>query len=358
MNLALFDAISTLRTFAINPLVNGLILGVMVIGVFISFRVLNIADLSVEGIVPLVTMLTAVLIDRWTNPFLCLLIGMAIGAITGIGNALLTIYLKTPPLLSGIIMMALTFGFAILINSLTAGQASFSASEHLTVFNWLKDLIAGNNADRVYLFYASYLSYIIVGLVILLLIWFALYFFFGTELGMSIRAAGKNEAMARASGISVNKMSIIALAISGALIGLSASLYGQHNGMGLPTDGQGMIVIALSSLFLGETIIGRKSFKRSLLSAVIGSLLYWYIIQALMLLDTNGSLLSIFKAVLLVLIIALQMLVAYIKKRIKQGPHKGELVQKEDKENAKNDDMVPSFKESIVRHCLGERNNA
>ena len=335
MNLALFDAISTIRTFAINPLVNGLILGVMVIGVFISFRVLNIADLSVEGIVPLVTMLTAVLIDRWTNPFLCLLIGMAIGAITGIGNALLTIYLKTPPLLSGIIMMALTFGFAILINSLTAGQASW-----------------------VYLFYASYLSYIIVGLVILLLIWFALYFFFGTELGMSIRAAGKNEAMAKASGISVNKMSIIALAISGALIGLSASLYGQHNGMGLPTDGQGMIVIALSSLFLGETIIGRKSFKRSLLSAVIGSLLYWYIIQALMLLDTNGSLLSIFKAVLLVLIIALQMFVAYIKKRIKQGPHKGELTQSEDKENAKNDDMVPSFKESIVRHCLGERNNA
>ncbi|MBR1846549.1 MAG: hypothetical protein IJ787_02390 [Bacilli bacterium] len=346
----ILDTITTLRNFAINPLVNGLILGVMVIGVFLSFRVLNIADLSVEGILPMVTMLTAVLIGADVNPWLTLLICMGIGAICGVLNALLTIYLKTPPLLSGIIVMALTFGIAIMINSLKAGQASFSPSDHLTAFNWLKNLLSSGSTDRIWNFYASYLSYILVALVLLLAVWFTLYFFFGTELGMSIRAAGKNQAMSLANGISVHKMSIIALAISGALIGLSGSLYGQHNGMGLPTDGQGMIVIALSSLFLGEMIVGTKSFKRSMLSALVGSLAYWYIIQALMLLDDKGYMLSIYKALLLVVIIALQLLIAFIKKKFPRKPQANS-----SSKSKKEGDPLSDLRVSVVRHCLGER---
>jgi len=344
------DALSTFRSFMINPLVNGLILGIMVLGVFLSFRVLNIADLSVEGVLPMITMLTAVLIAADVDPLLVLLISMAIGAICGILNALLTIYLKTPPLLSGIIIMALTFGVAIMINSLKAGQASFNPSEHRTVFNWLRTLLSNGSTDRIWNFYASYLSYILVGLFFLAAVWFVLYFFFGTELGMSIRAAGKNPAMSKANGISTNKMSIIALAVSGALIGLSASLYGQHNGMGLPTDGQGMIVIALSSLFLGEIIIGTRTFKRSLIATFVGSLLYWYVIQALMLLDDKGFMLSIYKALLLVIIIALQMLRAFIKKKRarKEPPVQG------GKSEAM-DAVLTETKMSITRHCLGDR---
>lgn len=344
------DAISTFRSFMINPLVNGLILGVMVLGVFLSFRVLNIADLSVEGILPMVTMLTATMISADVNPWLAVLICMAIGAVCGILNALLTAYLKIPPLLSGIIVMALTFGIAIMINSLKAGQASFNANDHLTVFNWLRWVLRGDGADATRNFYASYLSYIIVAGVLLAAVWFVLYFFFGTELGMSIRAAGKNPAMARANGISVRKMSVIALAISGGLIGLAACLYGQHNGMGIPTDGQGMIVIALSSLFLGEMILGTKSFKRSMIACVVGSLVYWYIIQALMLADSQGYMLSIYKALLLVVIILLQQFVSYLKKRHPRTPT-----------TAKAGGEVPppsqeeSFKQSVIRHCLGEQ---
>ena len=343
------DAISTLRSFAINPLVNGLILGVMVLGVFISFRVLNIADLSVEGIVPMVTMLTAVMIAEDVDPWLALLICMGIGAVCGVLNALLTIHLKIPPLLSGIIVMALTFGVAIMINSLKAGQASFNPNDHRTVFNWLRNLLRSGGAGADWNFYASYLSYILVGLVILLAMWFVLYFFFGTELGMSIRAAGKNAAMSRANGISVNKMTIIALAISGALIGLSACLYGQHNGMGLPTDGQGMIVIALSSLFLGEIILGTKSFKRSMLSCLVGSLVYWYIIQLLMLLDSQGYMLSIYKALLLVIIIALQFLIAHIRPKFPRKPATNH------SKTTQNQDVGEAWRQSIVRHCLGDK---
>ena len=344
------DALSTFRSFAINPWVNGLILGIMVLGVFISFRVLNIADLSVEGVLPMITMLTAVLIGTDINPWLVILISIAIGSICGVLNALLTIYLKTPPLLSGIIVMALTFGVAIMINSLKSGQASFNSNDHLTAFNWLRSLLAGNSLNRDWLFFASYLSYIIVSAFILGLVWAGAYFFFGTELGMSIRAAGKNPAMARANGISVNKASIIALAISGGLIGLASSLYGQHNGMGLPTDGQGMIVIALSSLFLGEMILGTKSFKRNLWATVVGSLVYWYIIQALMLIDSQGYMLSIYKALLLVVILAAQLGIATFKRKHPKKPSgdKGKDV-KQDKP------VKEETVQSIMRHCLGER---
>lgn len=347
--ISVLDAISTLRSFAINPLVNGLILGIMVLGVFITFRVLNIADLSVEGILPMLTMLTAVLIGANVNPWLVLLICMAIGAICGVINALLTIYLKTPPLLSGIIVMALTFGFAIMINSLKAGQASFDPNEHLTVFNWLRTLLAGTSTNRVWLFYASYLSYILVALVVLLVVWFALYFFFGTELGMSIRASGKNPTMSRANGINVNLMSIFALAISGALIGLASSLYGQHNGMGLPTDGQGMIVIALSSLFLGEILFGKRNFKLTLVSAAVGSLFYWYVIQALMLIDDKGYMLSVYKALLLVVILAIQFALAKYRKA---HPKKPKSTSGETQSGGGTDEMT--LKQSIVRHCLGD----
>ena len=348
----IFDFASSLRSFSINPLVNGLILGIMVLGVFISFRVLNIADLSVEGILPMITMVSCVFIGLDVNPVLVLLISIAIGAIVGILNALLTIYLKIPPLLSGIIMMALTFGIAIMINSLKSGQVNFDPSEHLTVFNWLRTLLFRISENTVWRFYASYLSYILVSILVLAIVAFALYFFFGTELGMSIRAAGKNKTMAEANGISTNKMSIIALAISGGLIGLASSLYGQHNGMGLPTDGQGMIVIALSSLFLGEIVVGASSFKRSLISAMVGSLLYWYVIQVLMLLDTQGYMLSVYKALLLVIIIAIQIALSAFRKAHPKGgrPFKNK--------RGKKDVLKEEGEEiamSIRKHCLGDR---
>ena len=344
------DSVSTMRSFFVNPWVNGLILGIMILGVFISFRVLNIADLSVEGILPMITMLTAVLIDAGWNPWLVLLLSILIGAVCGVLNAVITMVLKTPPLLSGIIVMALTFGIAIMINSLKAGQANFDPSTQLTVFNWLRNLLAAASNDRVYLFYASYLSYIIVSALLLVICAFVLYFFFGTELGMAIRASGKNPQMAQANGINVQFMSIIALAISGGLIGLASCLYGQHNASGLPTDGQGMIVIALSSLFLGEIIIGTRTFKRNLIACLVGSIVYWYLIQLLMLIDSTGYMLSVYKALLLVAVIALQLGIATFKKKHPNKP-KGEKVTKDGNTAAK--EVLLESKESFVRHCLG-----
>ena len=346
----ILDVASSTRTFFINPWVNAVILGIMVLGVFISFRVLDVADLSVEGILPMVAMLSIVLINTGVPAFVVLIIAVAVGALCGILNALLTIYLKTPPLLSGIIVMALTFGISIMINSLMSGSVVISSGTE-TVFSWLRDpLTKINPTDRVYRFYVSYLSYIGVGVAILIVVWFVLYFFFGTELGMSIRAFGKNKEMAMANGISPKLAQIIALAISGGLIGLSSSLYGQHNLSAMPTEGQGMIVIALSSLFIGEMIVGRRTFKRSMLSVLLGSLLYWYIIQILMLLDTQGYMLSVYKALLLILIIAIQFLLAKFKKKHPRHPKK---IGDESSVPNEGGSLLNDMKASFLRHCLG-----
>lgn len=350
--------VSTVTSFFVNPWVNGLILGLMVLGVFISFRILDIADLSVEGIVPMITLFTAAMIGDGMNPWLVLLLSIIIGAACGVINALLTIYLKTPPLLSGIIVMALTFGVGIMINSLRSGSVSFDASTSQTVFNWLQNALNGIAKDwdlsskREFMFWSSYLSYIIVSLVILLVMAFALYFFFGTELGMAIRAVGKNKTMARANGININHMMIIGLAISGGLVGLSATLYGQHNTMGLPTDGQGMIVIGLSALFLGETIFSPRSFKMSLISAIGGSIIYWYLIQVLMMIDKQGFMLSIFKALLLVLIIGLQLLIAVVKNKVGPGNKNKEIEPGNGPSQTRK--QLSSMKESFIKHCLGD----
>lgn len=322
-----------LLSFFLNPWVNGLILGLLVLGVFLSFRILDIADLSVEGILPLITLLSCVLINSGVNSWLVLLISIGIGALCGVLNSLLTIYLKTPPLLSGIIVMALTFGLGIMINSMHNGSVTIDSGKS-TVFSGLSSLLRGFSSDRMWLVAASYLSYILLSLLLVALLGMVLYFFFGTEFGMSIRACGKNKAMSRANGINVNLMVTVGLAISGALIGLASSLYGQHNQMGLPTDGQGMIVIGLSALFLGEAIFGTSSFKKSLISAIVGSLLYWYLIQILTKLDNNGYMLSVYKAILLVLVIFLKTLVSFLKKKKGGNP--------------------TSLKESLSKHISGK----
>jgi putative ABC transport system permease protein len=320
---------TSIQNFFFAPLPNGVIFALLVIGVFLSFRILDVADLSVEGIIPLTTVVTAILIHQGINCFVALLISAFIGLATGLLNSLLTVYLKIPALLSGIIMMAANFGLSIVFMSLNGGVATFAMSAHLTAFNWLGN---GLKVAGLSSYYANYLSYIIVGGAILALIAFALYFFFGTELGMSIRAAGKNKHMSRANGIQVKGMFMIGLSISGALVGIAGSLYAQHNGFGYSTDGTGMIVVGLSSLFLGELIFGQKSFKRGLLASIVGSFLYWYIIQVLMLIDTNGYLLNFYKAILLVVVILLGHLVKHVTVKINNKKNRMRMTQEGERE--------------------------
>ncbi|MFA6620469.1 MAG: ABC transporter permease [Bacilli bacterium] len=300
--------------FFFSPISNGLIFVLLALGVFIAFRVLDIADLSVEGLFPMITVLTCYLIRQGWNPFLAVLLCLLIGAFTGALNACLSLYLKIPPLLSGIIMMSATLSFALVFIYYNGGSPSLLGG-YPTLFNWLSASLIGAGLST---FWGTILSKIIVVGMIVALVMFFLYFFFGTELGLAIRATGKNKQMARANGLSVKRMTIIGLSLSSAAVALAASLYAQASLGGTAQDGQGMIVIGLSIIFLGEAILPHQSFKRHLLAIFGGSFIYWYIIQILMkLMDYipgGSNYLTLWKALLLVLVLAVPYLILQAKK--------------------------------------------
>jgi putative tryptophan/tyrosine transport system permease protein len=301
--------------FFFSPLSNGLIFVLLALGVFIAFRVLDIADLSVEGLFPFVTVLTCFLIRQGWNPALAVLLCLAVGALTGALNACLSLYLKIPPLLSGIIMMSATLSFALAFIFYNGSNPTL-LGKYPTLFNWLSALLLEGGLPT---FWAVLLSKIIVVGVLDAIVIIFLYFFFGTELGLAIRASGKNKQMARANGISVKKVTIIGLALSSALVALGASLYAQANLGGTAQDGQGMIVTGLSIIFLGEAILPHRTFKTHLLATFGGSFIYWYIIQILMkLMDYipgGSNYLTLWKAILLVLVLAIPYLIVQARKR-------------------------------------------
>jgi putative ABC transport system permease protein len=301
-----------LQNFFISPLESGLIYVLLALGVFVAFRVLDIADLSVEGVFPLVSVLSCFLILHGWNPFLVVLLMVALGVVAGILNALLTLYLKIPPLLSGIIMMSALFAVSIIVIHFNGGYVNL-ASDDPTVFSGLTGLFVGANLTK---FWASALAQLLIGGLALAAALALLYFFFGTEMGLALRAAGKNKQMARANGISVKAMTITGLGISSGLVALAATLYAQKGLSGTPQDGQGMIVLGLSILFLGEAIFPHHSFKTHLLAITGGSFVYWYIIQILLQWIPNSSTyLYLYKALLLVLVLAIPYLIKTIRKK-------------------------------------------
>jgi putative ABC transport system permease protein len=301
-----------IQNFFLSPLTSGLIFALLVLGVFIAYRVLDVADLSVEGIFPLVTVLSCFLILRNVNPFVVALIALLIGVAAGIVNACLSIYLKIPPLLAGIIVMAALFAVSVVIVQLNKGSVNLP-SDSFTVFSWFSNLLLSAGMTKTWVSFVS--PIIIVGTFLTLAV-LLVYFFFGTELGLAIRASGKNKQMARANGINVNAATIIGLAISSALVALAATLYAQKNLTGNPQDGQGMIVLGLSSLFIGEAIIPHRSFKMHLIATIGGSFAYWYIIQILIqFIPKSDTFLYLYKAILLVLVLAVPYLLERLKKR-------------------------------------------
>jgi ABC-type uncharacterized transport system, permease component len=273
---------------------------------------------------------------------------MVIGVVAGIINACLSLYLKIPPLLSGIIMMAALFAIAIILVKLNNGQVNLDAST-FTVFSWFSDLLLSWGLSKVWV---NFLSPIVITAIFLGLSMGGIYFFFGTEMGLALRASGKNKQMAKANGINVKLMTIIGLAISSLLVALSATLYAQKNLTGSPQDGQGMIVLGLSTLFLGEAIIPHASFKMHLWATLGGSFVYWYIIQILFqFVPKSDTFLYLYKALLLVLVLA----IPYLLQRYKKKRARRLVDEKEAKEHVRSEErhLPLSLQSPLVGFSVG-----
>lgn len=272
----------------------GLLWAIMALGVFLTFRVLDIADLSVEGTFPLGAAIAATLIDAGHSVWFAMLIALIAGCIGGTVTALLTTKLKIPALLSGILTMIGLYS----VNLMIMGKANVPLLRAETVFTLTEDLFG----------VSSVVATLIVGLIATTVVGVIMYWFFGTVLGTAIRATGCNPQMARAQGINTNVMVILGLLISNGLVALSGALVAQSNGFADVGMGTGTIVIGLASVIIGEVLFGTRSFKNWLISVVLGSVVYRAVIAIVLELGMPPNDLKLFTAVLVAIALSLPLI--------------------------------------------------
>ncbi|HML37874.1 MAG TPA: ABC transporter permease [Bacillota bacterium] len=253
-------------TLVIGSVQLGLIYGLLALGIYISFRILNIPDLTADGSFTLGLSISAVLTVAG-HPYLGILLAVIAGAAAGMATGFFQTRLGINPILAGILTMSSLYSVNLFI---LGSRSNLSLIGSDSIFNQMTALMPENKEAA-----KTIVPFIICFLCAVLVIWF-----FKTHLGLCIRATGNNEDMVRASSINVNAMKIIALAISNACIGLSGAVLAQYQGYADISSGIGMVVVGLASAIIGEGVFGRRSVTTGLVSAVFGSLIYRFIIAA------------------------------------------------------------------------------
>jgi len=279
----------------------GLLWSVMVVGVYITYRILDVADLSVEGTLPLGAAVAARMITAGFNPWAATLAALVAGLLGGLVTALLHTRLKIPALLSGILTMLAMWSVNLRVMGGAKGRSNTPLLRVSTVYTFLEDLgLSKTNASLVRGF-----TFVVVVAVIL-------YWFFGTELGSAVRATGNNPNMVRAQGINTSNMIILGLMISNGLVALAGALIAQYQGFADVTMGIGSIVIGLASLIIGEVVFGTRSFKNSLISIILGAVLYRMIIAGVLKMGMNANDLKLFTAITVAFCLSLPLFKSYL----------------------------------------------
>lgn len=282
----------------ISTVGQGLQWSVLALGVFLTFRILDIADLSVEGSFPLGAAAAATAITSGLGLpaafVLALIAGALAGALAGAITGILTTKLRIPALLAGILTMIGLYS----VNLHVMGKSNIGLLQDETVFTILENSLGLSVA----------VSGLAVGLIFAALIAVILYWFFGTELGTAIRATGFNPQMARAQGINTNTMVVLGLVISNALVALSGATVAQANGFADVGMGVGTIVIGLASVIIGEVLFSPKSFKTSLIAVILGSIVYRLVIAFVLEMGMPPNDLKLFTAVLVAFALALPLI--------------------------------------------------
>ena len=275
-----------------SPIAQGLIWGIMAIGVYITYKILDLADLTVDGTLgtggAVLVILTTV---NGMNIYLALFIAFLAGCLAGLATGILHTKFGIPAILAGILTQLALYSINLRIMGGKA-NATISWRNH--------DLIVSSNMlqiGRTILVAAIFVAVIIA----------VLYWFFGTEMGHSIRATGSNQNMARANGINTDTRKIIGLVISNGLVAISGGLLAQFSGSADINMGRGAIVIGLAAVIIGEVIFSKifKNFALKLLSAVIGSIIYYIVISIVLKLGLNANDLKLFSALVVALFLGI-----------------------------------------------------
>lgn len=277
----------------ISTISQGLLWALLAIGVYITFRVLDIADLTVEGSFPLGAAVAATLLTSGASPVTAIFAACLAGALAGIVTGVLCTKLKIPALLAGILTMIALYS----VNLRIMGKANLPLLAQDTIFSIVQ--IPGLDMG---------MTVFAIGAGIVLIVAVLNYWFFGTELGAAIRATGCNPHMIRANGVDTDIMIVLGLLLSNALVAISGALVAQNNGFADVGMGVGTIVIGLASVIIGEVLFGTRSFRNCLISVILGSIVYRAVIAIVLQMGMPPNDLKLFTAILVALALSMPLL--------------------------------------------------
>lgn len=281
-----------------SAVAQGMLWAMLALGVYITFRLLDFADLTCEGSFAMGACISAVMtVTYHMNPFISLIFGFLGGAIAGTVTGLLNTKLKIPPILAGILSMISLYSINLRIMSDKANLPINVREEGVeSMVTFIQKLLPESIRTM------SQTTTVIaacIGLVFCVLSVAVLYWFFGTELGSAIRATGNNEKMIRALGVNTDHMKLVALALSNGFIALSGSLVAQNQKVADVGSGTGAIVIGLASIVIGEVLFAKAtSFKWRLTGIIVGSIVYRMIVAIVLQLGMRSSDLKLLTAIL------------------------------------------------------------
>ena len=285
--------IMSLMTALPGAAAQGLIWGIMAIGVYITFRILDIADLTVDGTLCTGGAVCIMMMLSGHNVWVSMLAATGAGLLAGLATGIFHTFMGIPAILAGILTQLSLYS----VNLKIMGKANQAIN--VDKFNLLVSL------RRVKGVVLTQNTLFIVAIMIVILI-ADLYWFFGTELGCSLRATGCNPSMSRAQGINTDRNKVLGLMLSNGLVALSGALLTQYQGFADINMGRGSIVIGLAAVIIGEAIFSRifRNFALKLLSVVFGSILYYLVLQIVIWMGIDTDLLKMLSALVVALFLA------------------------------------------------------
>ena len=272
----------------------GLLWSILALGVFLTYRVLDIADLTVEGSYPLGAAVAISHIASGGSPITAILLAFAAAAIAGAVTGLLHTKLQIPALFAGILTMIGLYSINLRV---MGGKSNISILR----------------MDNIYTFFGNFgldknMSILVCGLIFVAAIIVFLYWFFGTEIGAAIRATGSNKQMIRAQGVNTDVTTIICLMLGNGLIGIAGALIGQSQSFADAGMGTGTIVIGLASIIIGEVLFGTRNFMNWLLAIVGGSIAYRFVVAIVLQLGFNQNDMKLLTAIMVALALAMPLI--------------------------------------------------
>lgn len=308
---------SSLLNAAPGAIAQGMLWGIMAIGVYITYRILDVADLTVDGSLATGGAVCIMLMRSGCNPWIALLCAFLVGMLAGMVTGLLHTRCGIPAILAGILTQLALYSINLKIMGKANQSINVDKYDLLISLRWVKELALHNPIIMVIL-----VSAVVIGV---------LYWFFGTELGCGIRATGSNPAMSRAQGINTSFNVVLGLAVSNGLVALSGALLSQYQGFADVSMGRGAIVIGLAAVIIGEALFSRifHNFALKLVSVSLGAIIYYIVIQLVLTLGFDANLLKLLSAS----VVAVFLAVPYWKSKYFAKPA-AKKAQKEDAKNA------------------------